>query len=84
MKQLVKVDKTGNFKIPQSIRNSLKLKKNDTLLIAGTEETIVIKKIKQESLNDRFNALAKKVSATFKARNVSKADIDEAVRWARK
>ena len=84
MEQLVKVDKSGNFKIPQKIKNSLKLKKDESLFVFGDKNTIVIKRLKREPLKDRFKNLSGKISKRFKNEDVKKGDVLEAIEWSRK
>lgn len=84
MKQVIKVDKSGNFKIPRKIKESLKLKKDDNLLVLGNSESIIIKRIKQQSLNERFENLSNKINKKFKDKKISKDDVLKAIEWSRK
>ncbi len=84
MEQVIKVDKSGNFRIPRKIKESLKLKKNDNLLVLSNSESIIIKRIKQQSLNKRFDNLSQKTGEKFKNNKIGKDDVLKAIEWSRK
>ena len=84
MEEIIKADKAGNFKIPRKIKNALKLKKNDNLFVFSGRDSIIIKKVQQKSLKERFERLTKDVSGKFKKNRVAKDDILKAVEWARR
>lgn len=84
MEQFIKVDKSGNFKIPRKIKESLRLKKNDNLLVLSNSESIIIKRINQKSLNERFENLSKKIGKKFKNNKIDKDDVLKAIEWSRK
>lgn len=84
MVQVVKVDKSGNFKIPRTIRESLKLKKDDNLFVLGSSDSIIIKRIKPQPLSKRFKVLSDKISNKFKENKIGKDDVLKAVQWSRK
>jgi len=84
MNQIIKADKTGNFKIPRKIKIALKLKKDDNLFVVSSRDSIIIKKVQQQSLKERFEGLSQDVSRKFKKNRVAKDDILKAVEWARR
>jgi bifunctional DNA-binding transcriptional regulator/antitoxin component of YhaV-PrlF toxin-antitoxin module len=84
MEQIIKVDKAGNFKIPREIKKSLKLKKDDNLLVFSSNDSIIIKRIKSQKLKGRLENLSDKICKKFKTDKISKADLTKAVEWARK
>ena len=84
MNQIIKADKSGNFKIPRKIKIALKLKKDDNLFVVSSRDSIIIKKVQQQSLKERFEGLAQDVSRKFKKNRVAKDDILKAVEWARR
>lgn len=84
MEEIIKANKAGNFKIPRKIKNALKLKKNDNLFVFSSRDAIIIKKVQQKSVKERFEGLAKDVSRKFKKNSVAKDDILKAVEWARR
>ena len=84
MEKIVTVNRSGNFKIPPEIKDSLSLKKDDKLLVFNDKQSIIIRKISRPSLQERFDELSKKTAAKFRKQGVSKSDVAKAVQWARK
>jgi len=84
MEQIIRVDKSGNFKIPAAIKKSLKLKQDDNLLVFSSSDSIVIKKIDRRSLKQRFAALSDAVENKFKKNRVAGSDVAKAIQWSRK
>ena len=84
MEQIIKVDKSGNFKLPAAIKKSLKLKKDDNLLVFSGSDSILIKKMDSQSLKQRFIQLSETVEGKFSQARVTKDDVAKAVQWARK
>ena len=84
MEQIIKVDKFGNFKLPAAIKKSLKLKKDDNLLVFSGSDSILIKKMDSQSLKQRFIQLSETVEGKFSQARVTKDDVAKAVQWARK
>jgi bifunctional DNA-binding transcriptional regulator/antitoxin component of YhaV-PrlF toxin-antitoxin module len=84
MEKIIAVDESGDFKIPSEIKNSLDLKKDDKLFIFNNKDFIIIRKIKQPSLSERFVNLANTMAKKFEDKGVSKKDVVEAIQWARK
>jgi len=52
--------------------------------VVSSRDSIIIKKIQQQSLKERFEGLTKEVSGKFKKNRVAKDDILKAVEWARR
>ncbi len=84
MEQIIKADKTGNFKIPRHIKAFLGLKKNDNLFVFGSSDVIIIKKIKPKSLKERFEDFSDRIAEKFEENGITEDDILKAVEWARK
>ena len=84
MEKIITVDKSGDLKIPPEIKDSLDLKKDDRLFIFNSKDFIVIRKIKQPSLSERFISLANTIAKKFQENRVSKTDVVKAIQWARK
>ena len=84
MEKIITVDKSGDLKIPPEIKDSLDLKKDDKLFIFNSKDFIVIRKIKQPSLSERFINLANTIDKRFQEKGVNKTDVVKAIQWARK
>ena len=50
--KIIKVTDKGQISLPIKMRNNLKIKYGDELIITNSEDTIVIKKIKKEDFSD--------------------------------
>lgn len=84
MEQIIKIDSAGGVNLPQDIVASLDLHEEDRLMVTSGPDAIVIKKISAGTLEERFRSLAERVGRQFEGRNVTEADVDEAVAWSRK
>jgi bifunctional DNA-binding transcriptional regulator/antitoxin component of YhaV-PrlF toxin-antitoxin module len=84
MERIITVDESGDFKIPSDIKDSLELKKDDKLFVFDGKDYIIIRKMKQSSLSERYTNLSNTVAKKFEKKGVNEADVSEAIRWARK
>jgi len=84
MEQIIKIDSAGEINLPQDIVASLVLHEEDRLMVTSGPDAIVIKKISAGTLEERFRSLAERVGRQFEERNVTEANVDEAVAWSRK
>lgn len=84
MERIITVDESGDFKIPSEIKDSLNLKKDDKLFVFDGKDFIIIRKMKQSSLRERYTKLSNTIAKKFEKKGVSEADVSEAIRWARK
>ena len=50
--KIIKVTDKGQISLPIGIRESLKIKKGDELLITKTDDAVIIKKIKKDDFLD--------------------------------
>ena len=50
--KIIKVTDKGQISLPISIRESLKIKQGDELIITSNQEAIVLKKIKKDDFSD--------------------------------
>lgn len=70
----------GQIVIPQSLRDKLNLKEGEKFFIAGDDDTIVLRKLEQPSIDD----LLSKIRAKVKATGITPADVEKAIRASRK
>ena len=84
MEKIITVDESGDFNIPSEIKNSLDLKKDDKLFVFDGKDFIIIRKMKQPSLSQRYANLSDTIATKFEEKGVKQADVSEAIRWARK
>lgn len=50
--KIIKVTDKGQISLPINIRNDLKIKQGDELIITKSEDTIILKKIRKEDFSD--------------------------------
>ena len=50
--KIIRVTDKGQISLPIGIRDSLKIKQGDELMIANSMDTIVIKKVRKEDFSD--------------------------------
>lgn len=82
-KCIVKMTSKGQITLPKIIRNKIKVDKGDYLLFRMKGNKIEIEKV-DLSWEERFDKLMKKVGGKFKKLGITRKDIEEAIKWARK
>ena len=82
--EIVKMSSKGQLVVPQSIRELAGLEEGERFVAFPIKEGVVFKKIEIPDVSMEFESLAKEIEAQFKKNKVSKEDVGEAVRWARK
>ena len=50
--KIIKVTNKGQISLPVGIRNSLKIKQGDELVITKSDDSLIIKKVKKEDFSD--------------------------------
>lgn len=50
--KIIKVTYKGQISLPINIRNDLKIKQGDELIITKSDDTIILKKIRKEDFSD--------------------------------
>jgi antitoxin PrlF len=77
--EITSLSSRGQIVIPQSLREKMKLKEGEKFAIAGDDDTIVLRKIEQPSMNE----LLAKIRAKVKASGITPADVEKAIRSVR-
>lgn len=80
---LARITSKGQVTLPKKLREELRLSVGDYILFRSKEGKLEGEKLIL-SREERFERLAKDVEARFKELGLTKADIQEAIRWARK
>ena len=79
--KLTKVSARGQVVIPKDLRERMKLKEGDTLLIYSTDSMLVMRKVaKQETV---LSVIAEPVRKKVRQLGITRKDISEAIRQAR-
>ena len=74
----------GQLVVPQGIRLQAGLEPTDRFISMPIKDGVVFKKIKMPDLKKEFDSLSKDIQIQFKKQGITKDDLDEAVKWARK
>ena len=77
------VSSRGQLVIPKDIREALGIKRSDKFFVMQKDDSILLKKIDQESVKKRMFELMDYFSEKFKEAGITREDVKEAVKWAR-
>jgi AbrB family looped-hinge helix DNA binding protein len=78
-----KLSSRGQIVIPEEIRNRLGLKEGTQFVVVGEGDVILLKALDAPKLSD-FKALLKRARKSAKDAGVTSADVERAIREARK
>lgn len=81
---LVKMSMKGQLVVPQDIRELEGFSPGDRFAPFPIKEGILFKKITIPDVKAEFSKLSKEIEKQFKKQRVTSADVDEAVKWARR
>lgn len=81
--EITSVSSRGQVVIPQSLREKLKIHEGEKFVIIGEDDTIVLKKLEMPSFSG-IDKLLKKTREFAKKKGLKEADVEEAVKEARK
>jgi AbrB family looped-hinge helix DNA binding protein len=77
-----KVTAKGQVTIPKGIREQLGLEEGEYVIWETRGEEVVMERAAVSS-EDEFDALADRIAKQFARKGVSRADVEDAIRWAR-
>ena len=81
--ELVKMSEKGQLVVPRKIRQKEGFKNSDRFIAIGVKDGVLFKKINIPKVKIEFESLSKEIQAHFKKEGITKADVSEAVKWAR-
>ncbi|MGD0728729.1 MAG: hypothetical protein ABR981_01500 [Candidatus Micrarchaeaceae archaeon] len=81
--ELVKMSEKGQLVVPRKIRQKEGFKNSDRFIAIGVKDGVLFKKINIPKVKIEFESLSKEIQAHFKKEGITKADVAEAVKWAR-
>ena len=81
--EITSMSSRGQIVIPLNIREQLKLKEGEKFVVVGEDDTVLLKKITMPSFKN-FNSLLQKTQKFAKEKGITKADVEEAIKRARK
>lgn len=79
-----RITSKGQVTIPKAIRELYGLEKGDYLVLEPRGEDLVVRKGQMVTSDEDFRTLAARVAERFEERGISREDVEDAVRWARK
>jgi antitoxin PrlF len=82
MRYAAKMTSKGQVTIPKEVRDRFALAAGDYLVFEVKDNRIEVTKAPVPPTED-FDALADRIAERFKARGITRADVAEAIRWAR-
>lgn len=80
MYEIIKMSDKGQLVVPQSIREMQKLNPGERFIALPIGDGVFFKKIELVE----FENLAKEIAAQFKSNKITKQDVKEAVKWAKR
>lgn len=81
--EITSMSSRGQIVIPFDIREHLGLREGEKFVVVGEDDTIVLKKITMPSFKN-FDKLLQKTQQFVKDKQLTKEDIDNAIKKARK
>jgi len=82
--ELVKMSPKGQLVVPKEIRKIEHFKPSDRFAPFHVKGGILFKRVKMPNVKAEFASLAKEIEKQLKKEKVTKRDVNEAVKWARK
>ena len=81
--EITSMSSRGQVVIPLDIREQLGLKEGEKFVVVGEDDTVVLKKITMPSF-ENFDKLLRKTMRFAKEKGVTKEDVEDAIKRARK
>jgi antitoxin PrlF len=81
-KYAAKVTSKGQVTIPKPVRDELGLEEGDYLVLEPKGQYVVGTKALLAPTDD-FGDLAERIAGRFRKKGISRADVEDAIRWAR-
>jgi len=78
-----RITSKGQVTIPKEIRERYGFNEGDYLILEPRGEDLVVRRGRLVSEDEDFETLVDRVTERFEDREVSRSDVEDAVRWAR-
>ncbi|MEK6973920.1 MAG: hypothetical protein AABW41_01645 [Nanoarchaeota archaeon] len=82
--EIVKMSPKGQLVVPQNIRKLEKFKTGDRFVPVQVEGGVLFKKLEIPDVRLEFDRLVKELRGHVKRQNITRNDVSEAIKWARK
>ncbi len=79
-----KITSKGQVTIPKEIRDRYGLLAGDYLILEPKDEDFVVRRGEIRAGGEDFDALADGISRRFEERGITRSEVEEAIRWARR
>jgi antitoxin PrlF len=83
---LTKVTSKGQVTIPKAVRERFDIEAGDYLLFDPQGDELIVRKgqmVTDDALEEDFDNLLNSIAQQFEERGITRADIEDAIRWAR-
>ena len=84
MIDIATISSKGQIVIPKKVREEAGLAEQDKLLIISDKEQIILKKVSKEKARKKLRELIDYFAEKFKEKRITKEDIQEEIRAARR
>ena len=81
--EITSMSSRGQVVIPLDIRKQLGLKEGEKFVVVGEDDTVILKKVAMPSFKN-FDKLLQKTQQFAKEKGMTKADVENAIKRARK
>ncbi len=81
---LVKVNKKGQFPIPEEIREGMRITPSEDFVAYGGKDFVIFKRVRDLSLREDFKGLSANIRRKLKGKGIPRKEVGEAIKWARK
>lgn len=81
--EVTSMSSRGQVVIPQKLRDKLGLKKGEKFVVIGDDGTLVLKKLEMPSIKD-FDKLVNSTQSFVRKKGITKEDVNDAIKRARK
>ena len=83
MKYAAKITSKGQITIPKAVRETMGLEEGDYVVFEPEDDRIILRPAALGP-NEDFEGLADRIAERFERYGISRSDVADAIRWARK
>jgi len=83
MRYSSKITSKGQITIPKAVRETMGLEEGDYVVFEPEDDRIILRPATLGP-NEDFEALAERIAERFERYGISRSDVADAIRWARK
>lgn len=83
MIEVVNLSSKGQIVIPKSIREKMGLDQNDKFILVNERDSILLKRIDEEDIKQRFRKIFEKTQIAFKKSRITRDDLRNEIKAVR-